>query len=129
MHAALVVLLIASTSSAPALPPLPEGLPPAVETPFERCEAGPGVWLPLKRADAIDLQRQQCKVLPERCQAALDEDAELLKPRMDLAHAQGRVEGLEEGMKAPWGDRLTWGAVGAIIGVLAGIIVGLEASR
>lgn len=125
MHALLAALLIASTSSVPSLAPLPEGLPLARETPFAECPVEKGVWLPELRADAIDLQRQECKVLPLRFEAQLD----IWKAKVELAHAEGKLAGIEEAGGSSWDVWLTAGTVGAIVGVLAGIIIGLEASR
>lgn len=125
MHVAVALLLIASTSSVPQLDPLPEGLPPAQMTPCEDCCKEPGVWLPLLRADAIDLQRQQCKVLPERFKLRLD----ICEAEKEVAHTEGWLEGVEEAQSTPWTTWLTAGTVGAIIGTLVGILVGLEVTR
>jgi len=125
MHVAVALLLIASTSSVPELAPLPEGLPPAVMTPCEDCCKEPGVFLPLIRADAVDLQRQQCKVLPDRFRLHV----KVLEAEKELARTEGYLKGVEDAQKTPWTTWLTAGTVGAIIGVLTGIIVGLEVTR
>ena len=83
MLSLLAALWIGSTTNieAPALPPLPSGLPPAVETPCQGCASEPGIWLPQARAIAIDRQRQEANVLQEKCQARLDYQAEVCDAR------------------------------------------------
>ena len=111
MHVAVALLLIGSTIE---LPPLPKGLPPAQMTPCEDCCKEKGVWLPLARADAVDLQRQRCKVLPDRCEAAL----EVERAQGELDKRLAKLEGLEEAGKGQWLDRLTWGIGGLVVGGL-----------
>lgn len=120
MPAALVALLIASTSNVPDIPVIPDGLPLAKETPFERCEVESGIWLPEARADAIDLQRQACKVYPRKCAALLTESKEKCVAEHEEIRELGRLEGIEEAERFPWQAYITGGAIGVILG---GILV------
>lgn len=124
MVALLAALWIGSTSSveAPALPPIPPGLPPAIETPCDTCADEPGIWLPLRRAEAIDRQRRQANALQEKCQARLDYQAEVCDARCQSMGRIARKEGeLDAALAAleevDWESRLTWGLGGVVVGV------------
>jgi len=104
----VALLLTACGATAPAVEPQVapqidlslEGLSAPIE------EADGTVCLPPDLADAIDLQREQARVLPSRCQARLD----IMRERVEAAHSD------------KWWDRAEWALMG---GAATAIIMSL----
>lgn len=72
MLSSLIVSLTicATTIEAPQLPPWPSGLPDPIET-------DAGTLLPPELAEAVNYQREACKVLPYRCKVRIEAQRDL----------------------------------------------------
>jgi len=125
----LVIMLLTSiaisakAADVPFVDGLPEGLPPV-----EKVEGG--YFVPEDTAKALDLERQQCKVLPFVYQGYIDADREEFQIQMESEVKLAERRAMNQCLKTCDSGHSTfelgtWGVVGVLIGILAGGIAAL----
>ena len=125
---------------APVLELLPKALPLPLQTPLSaRCfdlegkDLGVGAWLPKTLSDALDLQRESCKRLPQRCQSKLNIVwLDILPTTIAAVAKTSKADQVATAVRAevdrPTGHS-TWEVVGwstaaGVGGIVLGIIIG-----